>query len=155
MFKLKEVKVNYMIEPITISGKPSFSWCYENGSNSKQESYQIICSLEDGTILWDSKIINSNQMTNISYEGSSELPSRSVILVKVIVKSNNNEVDYFNTYFETTLKDNEWLGKWTSIPNNFNGGTLYFRKQFKLKNKEIKKAQIGRASCRERVYVLV
>ena len=35
MFKLKEVKVNYMIEPITISGKPSFSWCYENGSNSK------------------------------------------------------------------------------------------------------------------------
>lgn len=141
MFKLKEVKVNYMIEPITISGKPSFSWCYENGSNSKQESYQIICSLEDGTILWDSKIINSNQMTNISYEGSSELPSRSVILVKVIVKSNNNEVDYFNTYFETTLKDNEWLGKWTSIPNNFNGGTLYFRKQFKLKNKEIKKAR--------------
>lgn len=141
MFKLKEVKINYMIEPITISDKPSFSWTYLNGSNSKQTTYQIICSLEDGNIVWDSKVINSNRMTNIIFEGSEKLPSKSLINVKVIVTSNNKEEDTFITHFETTLKDNEWLGKWTSIPDNFNGGTLYFRKQFQLKNKEIKRAR--------------
>lgn len=141
MFKLNQVKINYMIEPITISGKPSFSWTYEGGSNSKQVSYQIVCSLEDGTILWDSGLVNSIDMTSISYGGNLELPPRELVNVTVTVNSNKGEKSTFKTFFETTLKDEQWLGKWTSIPNNFNGGTLYFRKRFALKNKKIKRAR--------------
>lgn len=141
MFKLNQVKINYMIEPITISGKPSFSWTFESGSNSKQVSYQIVCSLEDGTILWDSGLVNSIDMTNISYGGNLELPPRELVNVTVTVNSNKGETSTFKTHFETTLKDEQWLGKWTSIPNNFNGGTLYFRKRFALKDKKIKRAR--------------
>lgn len=140
MFKLKEVKINYMIEPICVGNDLNFSWVYEPNCNSKQLTYRIILTGEDGLLLYDSKIVNSDKMTNISYEGKL-LPSRSVINVRVITTSNNEEVSEFFTYFETTLKDDEWHGRWTSIPNNFTGGTLYFRKQFELKNKEVKRAR--------------
>ena len=140
MFKLKEIKVDYMIEPITISGKPTFCWNYEDGSDEEQVSYQIICTSEDGEILYDSGVIRSSEMTDISYEGK-PLPSRSFINVEVKTLSNKGSSSEMKTHFETTLKDSEWHGKWTSIPDNFNGGTLYFRKQFQLKEKEIKRAR--------------
>lgn len=140
MFKLKEIKVDYMIEPITISGKPTFCWNYEDGSDEEQVSYQIICTSEDGETLYDSGVIRSSEMTDISYEGK-PLPSRSFINVEVKTFSNKGTSSEMKTHFETTLKDSEWHGKWTSIPDNFNGGTLYFRKQFQLKEKEIKRAR--------------
>lgn len=140
MFKLKEIKVDYMIEPITISGKPTFCWNYEDGSDEEQVSYQIICTSEDGETLYDSGVIRSSEMTDISYEGK-PLPSRSFINMEVKTFSNKGASSEMKTHFETTLKDSEWHGKWTSIPDNFNGGTLYFRKQFQLKEKEIKRAR--------------
>lgn len=140
MFKLNQIKVNYMVEPVTITGSPVFSWTYEPNCSEKQVSSQIKVTTDKGVILWDSPIINNDLMTSIKYKGKA-LPSMSVIYVEVTTKSDTGNISKLTTKFETTLNENEWKGRWISLPNSFNGGTLYFRKRIKLEDKEIKKAR--------------
>ena len=94
---------------------------------------------EDSEIIYDTGIIESSIMEQ-KLEGII-LPSRHRFSVLLKVISKVNSIEEKVTFFETTLRDDEWKGKWTSIPDSFNGGTLYFRKQFKLENKKIKKAR--------------
>lgn len=142
MFQLNSLKINHIEKPFIISTKPSFSWTYALDKNVKQKTYQVLVSsknYDDGDY-WNSGIIKSNEMNNVIYCGR-DFPSRSNILVKVITTSENGEVSEITSSFETAIKDNEWLGRWVSIPNNFNGGTLLFRKTLELKKKPIKKAR--------------
>ena len=139
MFKLNEIKINYMIEPLTIKDNVKVIWNYDSNCLEEQKSYQIIVKNEDSEIIYDTGIVESSIMEQ-KLEGII-LPSRHRFSVLLKVISKVNSIEEKVTFFETTLRDDEWKGKWTSIPDSFNGGTLYFRKQFKLENKKIKKAR--------------
>lgn len=142
MFKISSFIINNNENPFCLEAPFIFSWILEAETSLKQQSYRIVVSStcdNDGDY-WDSKEITSNEQTNIVY-GGREIPSRHDVFVKLIVKAENGEVAEKTSHFETTLKDEEWKGKWVSIPNNFNGGTLFFRKELKLEEKKIKKAR--------------
>lgn len=148
MFKLNTIKVNYKENPINVDRNipPLFTWTYKASAAVAQKSYRVLVSARKELLetnqcdMWDSGTIESNQMSAIPYNGK-ELKSRKTYYVKVVTTSQKNEVSEKESYFETVLDDEEWIGKWVSIPDNFNGGTLLFRKQFELKNKPIKKAR--------------
>ena len=143
MFKIASLLVNNLQNPFCLEAPFIFSWTYEQETSLKQQKYRIVVSSSDehNGDYWDSKDITSNEQTNIVY-GGREIPSRHDVFVKLIVTSDKGEVSEKTCHFETTLKDEEWKGKWVSIPNNFNGGTLLFRKELGLeKNKKIKKAR--------------
>ena len=143
MFKISSLKINNVENPFVLEAPFTFSWAYEQETLLRQKSYRILVSSSDkyDGDFWDSKEITSNKQTNVVY-GGKELPSRHDVFVKLITTSDKGEKAEFTTHFETTLKDEEWKGRWVSIPNNFNGGTLYFRKELKLElGKKIKKAR--------------
>ena len=129
MFKLNEIKINYMIEPLTIKDNVKVIWNYDSNCLEEQKSYQIIVKNEDSEIIYDTGIVESSIMEQ-KLEGII-LPSRHRFSVLLKVISKVNSIEEKVTFFETTLRDDEWKGKWTSIPDSFNGGTLYVRKQFK------------------------
>ena len=143
MFKIASLFINGSKNPFCLEAPFIFSWTFEQETSLRQHSYRIVVSStcdNDGDY-WDSKEITSNQQTNIVY-GGREIPSRHDVFVKLIVKAENGEVAEKTSHFETTLKDEEWKGKWVSIPNNFNGGTLFFRKELNIDlNKKVKKAR--------------
>ena len=143
MFRLSSLKINNNEHPFCLEAPFIFSWVYEQDSSLKQQSYRIVVSSSDehNGDYWDTKEVISDKQTNIVY-GGREIPSRHDVFVKLITTNQNGEQAEITNHFETTLKDEEWKGKWVSIPNNFNGGTLFFRKKLNLeKGKKIKKAR--------------
>ena len=122
MFKLNEIKINYMIEPLTIKDNVKVIWNYDSNCLEEQKSYQIIVKNEDSEIIYDTGIVESSIMEQ-KLEGII-LPSRHSFSVLLKVISKVNSIEEKVTFFETTLRDDEWKGKWTSIPDSFNGGTL-------------------------------
>lgn len=142
MFEISVLKINSIEKPFCLESPYLFSWCFKQGTDSIQKSYRLLVSSSSAHQgdYWDSGEIKSNEMSGVVYEGN-DLPSRSKIFVKLVAISQNNEVSEITNSFETTLKDEEWHGKWTSIPNNFAGGTALFRKILPLKDKPIKKAR--------------
>ena len=148
MFKIQKITFNYLENPICIEhNEPLFiSWSYRASADVWQKSYRLLVTKRKELLetnqcdVWDSGVVETKQMTNIEYLGP-KLQSRTTYFVKLIVKGTKGESSYHESSFETTLDEKEWQGKWISIPNNFNGGTLYFRKKFELKDKKIKKAR--------------
>ena len=143
MFKIASLYINGFENPFCLEAPFIFSWTFEQETSLKQHSYRIVVSStsDNNGDYWDSKEITSNAQTNIVY-GGREIPSRHDVFVKLIVKNEKGEVAEATSRFETTLKDEEWKGKWVSIPNNFNGGTLFFRKELNIDlNKKVKKAR--------------
>jgi alpha-L-rhamnosidase len=149
MLNIKSIKVDNEEKPIgTGNTKPRFSWQYEAGSLIVQKSYRILVAsdiqllAENIADLWNSGEIISDKMLNIEYQGKA-LKSRQICFVKVIAKMTNGEIAESISKFEMALlEENDWKGRWVSIPVNFNGGTLYFRKVLEIdKDKIIKRAR--------------
>ena len=143
MFKIASLYINGFENPFCLEEPFIFSWIFEQETSLKQHSYRIVVSStsDNNGDYWDSQEITSQAQTNIVY-GGRDIPSRHDVFVKLIVKNEKGEVAETTSHFENTLKDEEWKGRWVSIPNNFNGGTLFFRKELKLDlNKKIKKAR--------------
>ena len=84
MFKLNEIKINYMIEPLTIKDNVKVIWNYDSNCLEEQKSYQIIVKNEDSEIIYDTGIVESSIMEQ-KLEGII-LPSRHrfSVLLKVI-----------------------------------------------------------------------
>lgn len=148
MFKINQLKIEYQINPIGIVNKqPRFSWNYLDAKGLYQKSYRVLVAsnkklLEDlEADLWDSSSVESDEMIGITYQGK-ELVSRQVCYVLCIVESNTGEQDKHYGSFEMGLMSNEeFKGRWMSIPSNFNGSTLYFRKRIEATNKKLVRAR--------------
>jgi alpha-L-rhamnosidase len=148
MFQLAELIVEYQTKPKGIVCKhPRFSWKYKAEKNIIQKSYRILVAskaelLEVGKAdLWDSNIVTSNKMHGTKYQGK-ELKSLQICYVKLIVVSDSQTVSTMETTFEMGLiNDSDWKGKWVSIPTNFQGGTLYFRKKLEKSMKNVVRAR--------------
>ncbi|MCF0107751.1 MAG: family 78 glycoside hydrolase catalytic domain, partial [Bacilli bacterium] len=107
----------------------------------KQVNYRVLVSSTSSHNgdYWDSGVITSSKMFDIRYEGKT-LDSRSEFFVKVITTNQDGEEASAETSFYTTLREDEWLGKWMSLPESFHGSSLLIRKRIELQNKPIKKA---------------
>lgn len=153
MLIIKEVLTEYRKNPLCIDNeKPLFGWKYEQSENAFQSSYRILVAsgielLATGVPdCWDSGEVFSSAQFGIEYAGKC-LESCTIYYVKVKVtdgEGKSSESDVFT--FETgLLMEADWKGKWVSMPVNFQGGALAFRKELSILSTE----NIARA----RVYV--
>ncbi len=147
--KLVVLKTEYQTKPLAIETKtPRFSWQYAQNFSGKQVNYRILVAtkaelLEAGKAdMWDSGVVASANSVGVEYAGKA-LASRSRYYVVCYTQDDSS-----NAYrseietFETALYDEkDWKGQWVSVPVNFNGGTLLFRKVFELEKKKIVRAR--------------
>ena len=55
---------------------PAFSWQMQSGEiGAAQKSYQIVVQDKEGSVVWDSGVVESSQSNEIKYEGSSLTPA--------------------------------------------------------------------------------
>ena len=136
MLKLVNFKTEYQERPLAVETRtPRFSWQYAGDFVGTQASYRILVAtdpalLQEGKAnMWDSGRVFSAKSIGIEYAGA-PLRSHSRYFVCCFTEDTEGHVFYSETaVFETALFDAaDWKGKWVSIPNNFNGGTLLFRK---------------------------
>ena len=152
--KVRIVKPNVeqQIKPQALAtAQPRFSWNYETDApNVVQTSYRIIVASTAENAqkgmgdLWDSKVVSSNQMLYIPYEGTA-LKSRDRAYWKVIATVTSNgsrrtEIESEVTSFEISLLNpDDWQAQW--IGHEFDDDVLtghtrlaarYLRKEFKL-----------------------
>ena len=94
-------------------------------------------------VVWDSGWLDYADCLDIEY-GGEELESHTRYFVNAAVKTSSGEIiESGERTFETGLfEESDWKGKWVSIPVNFNGGTLLFRKVITLpKDKKVLRAR--------------
>ena len=143
------LRTEYLIEPIGISTvKPRFYWNCEEGES--QSAYQIT-AVRDGVLLWNSGVVQSNQMTHIQYAGE-PLNSRDRIEWSIKLWDESGvEGEATTSMFEIGLLDaDDWKAKWISgnyIPKkNMRYPVDCFQKEFQVK-KEVKKARLYITAC--------
>ena len=154
------------------TAEPRFSWQYDSEENNiKQVEYRVIVASSEENArkgigdLWDSKMIASNQMLYIPYEGQ-KLKSRDRCWWKVYTtvkypRNNNSTIQQFNKstktlhlesdiqYFEISLlSPDDWHAHWIGRDfddDSLNGHTSiaarYLRNEFVLK-KNISNARL-------------
>lgn len=148
MFKIAQLKTEYQVNPMGIVAEhPHFSWTYLPGDSIVQASYRILVASQAENLkpgladLWDSQSVNSDAMIGIEYQGK-PLVSRQLCYVMVLAESTNGEKDSQIGTFEMGLKsDSDFHGSWVSIPNNFQGSTLYFRKRLTVPMEKLVRAR--------------
>ena len=148
MYIIDQLKTEYQINPIGIVAEhPRFSWTYQPGDRIVQASYRILVAsrienLEPGKAdLWDSGRILSDAMIGIEYQGK-PLVSRELCFVSLLVESTAGEKDSHSGTFEMGLKSaSDFHGRWVSIPSNFQGSTLYFRKKLTVPTEKLVRAR--------------
>ena len=146
MFDIESFKVNHQENPINIvEATPYFSWKFKQES-SDQKAYRILVSsapiVDDSKVdMWDSGLVESDQMIGIAYQGN-VFQSRKKYYARLISFSVNNETSTLDSFFETALiNEEDWLGKWVSLPASASGGTLYIRKKIEIEPKKVVRAR--------------
>lgn len=116
------LQTDFMINPVgTDNSTPRFSWAISSKERGvMQDSYQIKVSKQDGTVVWDSGIVNSSDAANISYSGNALEPStRYFWTVEVVDNKGNTLKSNEKAYFETGLMSSGWDGaQWIQYANN-------------------------------------
>lgn len=140
MSQLLNFKTEYQTEPLAVETRtPRFSWQYEKNFTGVQTAYRILVATSKDLLeskradMWDSGSVFSEKSVGVEYEGK-PLRSHSRYYVCCLTEDSDGN-EYFSeiSAFETALYDPEdWKGKWVSVPVNFNGGTLLFRKTIEL-----------------------
>lgn len=140
------VLTEYQATPIGLqTTNPTFSWRYAVDLG-KQFSYRVGVSstrqnAETGKYdLWDSQEREGCECFGIEYAGE-PLRSRQRCYVRVETNcENGRNISEISSFEIGLLQKSDWKGKWISVPSNFQGQTLFARKQFFLE-KEIRVAR--------------
>ena len=140
------VLTEYQATPIGLqTTNPTCSW--RNAVDpGKQFSYRVGVSstrqnAETGKYdLWDSQEREGCECFGIEYAGE-PLRSRQRGYVRVETNcENGRNISEISSFEIGLLQKSDWKGKWISVPSNFQGQTLFARKQFFLE-KEIRAAR--------------
>lgn len=133
-YSVKNLKTDNLVNPIGIDSKnPVFSWNVANTEKRAvmQTAYRIYVAeseknLDDGILVWDSGVCNSEETAYISYNGE-ELRASSRYFWKVSSFDNyGSEAVSDVAFFETGLMDEGWSdAKWIAKTNLLADG--YFR----------------------------
>ena len=160
--EVTNLRVENLDEPLGIdTSEPRFSWQMtsdkkiatphsDRGSeNVRQTAYQIVVSGDQGE-LWNSGRIESNQQLWVPY-GGQPLKSNTHCTWKVKVWTTAGETAWSseNHFSIGLLDEGKWSGYWIGLerllPNEERGmhtrmAARYLRKEFQLKDKDIKRA---------------
>lgn len=150
MTQIVNLRTEYQVKPLAVETRtPRFSWQYGKDFAGIQTAYRILVATSETLIeeekadMWDSGFVLSDRSVGVEYAGK-PLLSHSRYYIRCIAKVGGEEVCFSEiSFFETALYGAEdWKGKWVSVPVNFNGGTLLFRKTIQLdENKQIVRAR--------------
>ena len=109
-----DLRVESLRTPLGIdTPTPAFSWLLNSDERGcTQVSYAITVVKADGTQVWSSGTISSNQHTGIAYAGTA-LESCSAYSWTVTLTDNRGRTATRTSSFETAFMDaSEWTGKW-------------------------------------------
>jgi len=167
MYHIYSLKCNGIRNPKGIvDRRPIFSWkLSSNEAAEKQKAYRIVVTDENGIEAWDSKIIESQVVSGIVYEGGG-LSSHMLYNWSVISYSDTGDQSKSeDAFFSIGMLEDEWKAKWieadasrksgeectemskifsglvTSLehPEEFLNPPIYFRREFFV-HKNVKKA---------------
>lgn len=148
--KAVNLKTEYLANPIGIDNvTPRFFWNCEGGI--KQTAYQVVCTDDEGEILWDTGKVHSSSM-RVKYAGKA-LKSRTVVIWSVKLWDENDlEGKEERAYFELGLLGSQnWKAKWITGNYKVNRKKRYpvdcFKKEFVLRNVPVKKARAYMTAC--------
>lgn len=135
MIKLLKLQTEYQAKGVIDVKNPRFSWQFGKENKTEQVSYRIRVATKETLLstpdMWDSGEIKSN-FAMATYEGK-ELVSNSLYYVQCEAKDGEGNLFSEITSFETALyKTSDWKGSWVALPDNFNGGTILFRKVIEM-----------------------
>ncbi|MBP5328209.1 MAG: family 78 glycoside hydrolase catalytic domain [Bacteroidales bacterium] len=143
------------------TAEPRFSWCYEaDVNNVVQVEYRVVVASSENNAkngvgdLWDSKIVASNEMLYIPYEGK-HLKSRDRCWWKVFTtvtygdKGKKKTIESDVQHFEISLlSPDDWKAHWIGrdydddkVEGHTSIAARYLRKEFPLKE-DISKARL-------------
>ena len=113
------LKVNHLVAPANVNGKPSFSWKMESGrTGARQTAYRIEVREDapDGAVVWDSGTVASGASVGVKY-GGGKLKSAHRYFWTVAVRDEKDEwLAPGKGFFETgLLSKDDWNGsQWIS-----------------------------------------
>jgi len=151
------LECEYLSNPIGIDiTTPRLSWKLPaDGSFKKQIAYQVLVAdnpldLKNNTgNLWDSKRVNSDQSTQLKYNGT-KLKSRQKVYWKIRAWNQDNKVTQWSaiaTWEMALLQPSDWKATWIGsgelkkIQWKQKNPASYFRKEFTIKN-DIQNARV-------------
>ena len=146
---LFDCKTEHRKNPVGLDSiHPRFSWKIKSDlSNVRQKSYHILVSRTKDfkTLVWDSKVVESDQSLYILYNGN-ELQNMTRYYWKVIVCSEEESAESDVNYFEMGVLDSSWWkAKWIEPENEIDyfakKPAVYLRKIFWVKE-GLKKARV-------------
>ena len=96
---------------------PAFSWQMQSGEiGAAQKSYQIVVQDKEGSVVWDSGVVESSQSNEIKYEGSDLTPATQYSWNVTVTDNKDKSIQSETATFETGLMDTSsasWDGaKW-------------------------------------------
>ena len=143
MQKILDLRTEYKVNPLGMDEfTPRFSYRISGGSR-KQIMRQIRVWKEDGTCVWDSSFVESDDTAQIPYLGET-LEKFTRYYWSVSVKDDQGDLleSGKENYFETSFMGKAWTGKWISamIPSGrdmFTAPHRFFR-DFELEETPVK-----------------
>ena len=145
------LRVENLTNPLGIdTDKPRFSWMTSsNQQDVKQTAYQIIVNGDEGE-LWNSGKVASDEQLWIPYAGK-QLKSGTFCTWKLKVFTNKGETPWSEPqrFSIGLLDEGKWRGYWIGLEQLMPGeergmhtrmAARYLRKEFQLKDKQIKRA---------------
>ncbi|MBQ7164680.1 MAG: family 78 glycoside hydrolase catalytic domain, partial [Clostridia bacterium] len=151
MLKITDVLTEYKKNPVGIDNeRPLFGWKYEQAADALQYSYRIEVAGSEELLaarradLWDSGEVISSRQFGIEY-GGKPLKSAQIAYFKVTVKDGegNESVSETGRFEMGLLSEDDWKGEWVSMPVNFQGGAVSFRKELEFPtDKEVERVRV-------------
>ena len=149
---IKDLRVENMSNPLGLNtDKPRFSWQITSDKKDViQTAYQIVVS-NDGGEVWNSGKVASAEQLWIPYQGQ-QLKSGTFCTWRVKVFTNKGETVWSEPqrFSIGLLSESRWSGNWIGLERLMPGeerdvlhtrlAARYLRKEFQLKDKEIKRA---------------
>ena len=134
----------YRINPLGIDVlHPRLSWQLESDQRgARQTAYRILVAaaetdLSDGSVLWDSGKVPSDQSIHVVYKGPEFVSGQRVYWKVLIWDESGREAESIPAWWEMGLLErSDWQGQWIGAP--FSGGPRttspapYLRKEFKI-----------------------
>jgi len=150
--KAVRIRIEYLNNPIGIDiTEPRISWNCEGGV--KQEAYEIQATDENGNIVWNSGVVESDQMHLIPYAGPAP-KSRELIFVQIRLRESGafGEWSERASFEMGLLNSSDWKAKWIAGDYKANKktryGVDYFNKAVDLNaGKAVKKARLYATAC--------
>lgn len=124
------LKTLQMKDPVGIDVQPYFSWMLESDlPDTVQVSYHLQLKSEDGGLIWDSGVRQTDENSYVLYEGD-DLESRTRYIWTVTVTDNHFQQESASACFETALgQKGGWEARWIQAPMRRKNGKPGFGKQ--------------------------